>query len=600
MKINLINYIYKQILQAPSAVNTEGGWSFANAARALQPQKLLLAGTLAALLCGCHTARSDDALRADLLIRNGLIYDGSGGEPQRGDLAIRGDRVVARGALEAWQAARVVDAQGQAVAPGFINVLSWATESLLVDGRALSDIRQGVTTEIFGEGWSMGPLTPAMKKEQSEQQGDIKFEIDWTTLGEYLDGLVRRGVSVNVASFIGAATVRQHELGNADRAPNAEELQRMRALVAQAMQDGALGVGSSLIYAPGFYAKTDELTALVAEAAKYGGGYISHMRSEGENFLPALEELIGISRATGARAEVYHLKAAGKPNWPKMQQAITRIEQARAEGLPISANMYPYAAGATGLDASMPPWVQEGGLDAWVKRLKDPAIRKRVKAEMRKPGKTWENLLYGAGSPDRLLLLGFKTEKLKPLAGKTLGQVARERGRSPEDTAMDLVIEDHTRVFTAYFLMSEDNVKLGLGKPWVSIGSDAEAAAPEGDFLKSSTHPRAYGSFARFLGHYVRDEKVAGLSDAIRRITRLPAQNWKLKDRGCLDTGCYADVVIFDPARIQDLATFEKPHQLATGVRDVFVNGQQVLQDGAPTAARPGQVLRGPGYRAQP
>ena len=554
---------------------------------------------LLALAAGCYGVR-DGALRADLLIRNGIIYDGRGGAPYRGGVAVRADRIVAAGDLSAWSGARVVDAGGLAVAPGFINVLSWATESLLVDGRALSDIKQGVTLEIMGEGWSMGPLNAAMKQEQLQLQTDIKFDITWTTLGEYLDGLVARGISVNVASFVGATTVRQHELGNADRAPTPEELARMRALVATAMQEGALGVGSSLIYAPSFYAKTDELTALVAEAAKYGGGYISHMRSEGGTFLEALEELIGISRATGARAEVYHLKAAGKNNWPKMAQAIARIEAARKEGLPISANMYPYPAGATGLDASMPPWVQEGGLDAWVKRLQDPAIRKRVLREMRTPTKDWENLMLAAGSPERLLLLGFKSEKLKPLTGKTLGEVARMRGRSPEDTAIDLVIEDRSRVGTAYFLMSEENVTLGLSQPWVSLGSDAEAAAPEGVFLLSSTHPRAYGSFARFLGKYVRDEKVTTLPDAIRRLTRLPAENWKLRDRSCLDAGCYADLVIFDPATIADHATFAQPHQLSTGVRDVFVNGEQVLRDGEPTPARPGRVVRGPGWKNNP
>lgn len=553
---------------------------------------------IAALLCaGCTALRPGESTRADLIIRNGVIYDGRGGEPVRGDLALRGDRIVASGDLDQWTAARELDAQGLAVAPGFINMLSWANESLLVDGRALSDITQGVTLEIFGEGWSMGPLSPAMKADMVKQQGDLKFDITWTTLGEYLETLVERGVSVNVASFVGATTVRMHELGSADRAPNAVELARMRALVAEAMQQGALGVGSSLIYAPSFYAKTDELTALVAEAAKQGGGYISHMRSEGENFLPALEELIGISKATGARAEVYHLKAAGQHNWPKMAEAIARIEAARREGLPISVNMYPYEAGATGLVGSMPPWVQEDGLDALVKRLQDPVIRARVLKEMREPSKHWENLLQAAGTPERLLLLSFNSEKLKPLIGKTLGEVAKMRGKSAEETVLDLVIEDHSRVDTAYFLMSEDNVRLGLSQPWVSIGSDAEGAAPEGVFLKSATHPRAYGSFARFLGKYVREEKVATLADGIRRLTRLPAENWQLKNRGCLDTGCYADVVIFDPAKIQDHATFAKPHQLSTGVRDVFVNGEQVLKDGQPTAARPGRVVRGAGWR---
>ncbi len=567
--------------------------------RSWQKTAALFLSLFLALATGCYGLR-DSATRADLLIRNGVIYDGRGGAPYRGDVAVREDRIVASGDLGAWSAARVVDAGGLAVAPGFINVLSWATESLLHDGRALSDIKQGVTLEIMGEGWSMGPLNAEMKKEVVQLQTDIKFDITWTTLGEYLDTVVGRGISVNVASFVGAATVRQHELGNANRAPTVEELARMRALVATAMQEGALGVGSSLIYAPGFYAKTDELTALVGEAAKYGGGYISHMRSEGGTFLEALEELIGIARATGARAEVYHLKAAGKKNWPKMARAIARIKAARKEGLPISANMYPYPAGATGLDAAMPPWVQEGGLDAWVQRLQDPLIRKRVLREMRTETKDWENLMRAAGSPERMLLLGFKSEKLKPLTGKTLGEVARLRKRTPEDTAIDLVIEDHSRVGTAYFLMSEENVKLGLSQPWVSLGSDAEAAAPEGDFLKSSTHPRAYGTFARFLGKYVREEKVATLADAIRRLTRLPAENWKLTGRGCLDAGCYADIVIFDPATIADHATFAQPHQLSTGVRDVFVNGEQVLRDGEATSARPGRVVRGPGWKQQP
>lgn len=552
---------------------------------------------LAVVLAACGRTADQGPLHADLIVRNGSLYDGKGGEPVSASIAVRGDRVVASGALDGWSATQEVDAKGLAVAPGFINVLSWANESLLVDGRALSDLRQGVTLEIFGEGWSMGPLNPEMKAEMLALQGDIRYDVTWTSLSGYLDELVRRGVSVNVASFVGATTVRKHELGNADRAPDADELARMRALVATAMEEGALGVGSSLIYAPGFYAKTDELTGLVAEAARYGGGYISHIRSEGENFLPALDELIGIARATGAHAEVYHLKAAGERNWPKMAQAIARIEAARREGLRITADMYPYTAGATGLDASMPPWVQEGGLDAWIGRLKDPEIRKRVLREMRGPARDWENLLQAAGSPERVLLLSFKNEQLKPLTGRTLAEVARERGRSVEETAIELVIEDHSRVGTAYFLMSEDNVRLGLSQPWVSIGSDAEAPAPEGVFLKSSVHPRAYGAFARFLGHYVRDGKVAALPDAIRRLTRLPAENWKLKDRGCLDAGCYADLVIFDPAQIRDHATFGQPHQLAGGVRDVFVNGVQVLKDGEPTESRPGQVVRGPGWR---
>ena len=559
------------------------------AARVPALSLLLLFG----LLMSCRFER--DANVADTIIRNGVIYDGSGAAPTRGDLAIVGDRIVAVGELKAWRSEQDVDADGLAVAPGFINILSWANDSLLVDGRGLSDLMQGITLEVFGEGWSMGPLNPAMKQEMEAQGFANGTKISWTRLDEYLEGLVQRGVSVNVASFVGAATVRIHELGYEDRPPTEEELHRMRSLVAQAMQDGALGVGSSLIYAPGAYADTDEIKALVEEAARYGGGYISHLRSEADNFLQALDELIDIGEDTGARVEAYHLKAAGSPNWSKMRQAIERIQQARDAGLKVGANMYPYTAGATGLTAAMPPWVQEGGLDAWVTRLKDPAIRTRVAAEMRAPGEDWENLLLGA-SADGLLLLGFRNEALKPLIGKTLAEVATLRGTTPEETAMDLVIEDHSRVLTAYFLMSEDNVQLGLSQPWVGIGSDGGAMAPEGEVLESLTHPRAYGSFARFLGKYVRDEGVAPLADAIHRITGLQADNWGLRDRGCLKNGCFADVVVFDPETITDHATFANPHQLATGVRDVFVNGEWALKRGEVTAARAGQVVRGPGW----
>ncbi len=558
--------------------------------------RLALLALLTAMLAACAPS-NPDAQRADLIIRNGVIYDGSGGAAQRADLAVRGDRVAAVGDLKSWSATRLVDAAGLAVSPGFINMMCWSTESLIEDGRGLSDLVQGVTLGVMGEGFSMGPLTPAMKEDMVKKQTDIKYEINWTTLSEYLEFLQKRGVSMNVASYLGAATVRVHELGEANRAPTPEELARMKKLVAQAMEDGALGVASALIYAPGFYARTDELVALAQEAGKYGGGYASHLRSEGNQFLEALEEFISITQASGGHGEVYHLKAAGKKNWPKMKQAIARIQKARDQGLDISADMYTYPAGATGLDASMPPWVQEGGLDQWVERLKDPKIRKRVVKEMRMPTDKWENLMLGAGTPDGLLLLGFREEKLKPLTGKTLGEVARLRGTSPEDTAIDLVIEDHSRVTTAYFLMSEENVKLGLSQPWVSLNSDAESSAPEGVFLKSSTHPRAYGNFARFLAKYVREEKVTTLSDGIRRMTQLPAQNLRLKDRGCLKPGCYADIVIFDADKIQDHATFEKPLQLATGVRDVFVNGVQALENGKATDARPGRVVRGPGYK---
>ena len=550
-------------------------------------------------LCLGLAGAASAAEQVDLLIQNGVIYDGSGGDPVKGDVAVRDGRVVAVGKLADYQAKQKLDAKGLAVAPGFINTLSWATESLIQDGRAMSDIKQGVTLEIFGEGTSMGPVNATIREEMLKTQGDIRYDITWTTFGEYLDYLVKRGISPNIASFVGAATVRQHEIGFANRAPTPEELGRMQELVRQSMREGALGVGSSLIYAPGNYAKTDELVAITNAAGEFGGAYISHMRSEGDRFLEALDELLLIAREAKVPAQVYHLKAAGKKNWPKMQQAIDKIEAARKSGLKITADMYSYTAGATGLDASMPTWVQEGGIDDWVERLKKPEIRARVIKEMRDPNADFESLLQGAGSADRVLLIGFKTEKLKPLTGKTLAEVAKMRGVSPEDAAIDLVIEDHTRVGTAYFLMSEENVKLGLSQPWVNIDSDAEAPAPEGPFLLSNPHPRAYGTFARFLGHYVRDQKVTTLQDAIRRLTSLPADTFKLKNRGCLQQECYADIVVFDPATIKDHATFEKPHQYATGMQHVFVNGVHVLRDGEHTGAKPGQVVRGPGYKKQ-
>jgi N-acyl-D-amino-acid deacylase len=536
------------------------------------------------------------AERVDLIVRNGVIYDGSGGNPVRGDVAVKAGRVVATGKLQDYAADKEVNANGLAIAPGFINTLSWSVESLIYDGRGMSEIKQGVTLEIFGEGNSMGPVNERVREEMVKTQGDIRYDVTWKTLGEYLDFLVKKGVSPNVASFVGATTVRENVVGFDDVAPTPAQLEQMQELVRQAMREGALGVGSSLIYAPASYAKTDELIALCKAASEFGGGYISHMRSEGDRFLEALDELIRISREAKVHAQAYHLKAAGQKNWPKMAQAIAKIDAARKEGLPITADMYAYTAGATGLDAAMPTWVQQGGIDGWVAQLKKPGVRKKVIAEMRDPNADWESLLLAAGSPDRVLLIGFKTDKLKPLTGKTLAEVARMRGVSPEDAAIDLVIEDHTRVGTAYFLMSEENVKLGLSQPWVNIGSDAEASAPEGPFLLSNPHPRAYGTFARFLGRYVRDQKVTTLQDAIRRLTRQPAESFKLKDRGCLDKGCFADIVVFDPAKINDLATFDKPFQYAVGVKDVFVNGVQVLRDGEHTNAKPGQVVHGPGW----
>jgi N-acyl-D-amino-acid deacylase len=533
----------------------------------------------------------------DLLLRGGQIFDGSGRPPVIGNVAVRGDQIVAVGDTSGWQSTSEIDCQGLAVAPGFINMLSWATESLLEDGRSQSDIRQGVTLEVMGEGESMGPWNEQMKRDLRALQGDIKYPIRWTTLGEYLEHLVKRGVSCNVASFVGAATVRIHELGYANRPPTPDELKRMKQLVRQAMEEGAMGVASALIYAPGFYAGTDELTEMARVVAEYDGLYISHLRSEGNQFLEALEELLTIARNARVRAQVYHLKAAGTNNWPKMEAAIQRIEKARADGLDITADMYTYPAGATGLDAAMPPWVQEGGYTEWSRRLRDPAVRVRVLHEMVTPTDAWESLYLAAGSPKNVLLVAFKNPALKNLTGKSLAEVAALRGKSPEETAIDLVIEDGSRVGTVYFMMSEENIRRQLQLPWVSFDSDAGSMAPEGAFLKSNPHPRAYGNFARLLGKYVRDEKVISLEEAIRRLTSLPASVLKLKRRGALQAGYFADLVVFDPARIQDHATFEKPHQYATGVSHVLVNGVPVLHNGEHTGRTPGRVIYGPGKK---
>jgi N-acyl-D-amino-acid deacylase len=552
---------------------------------------------VATAACGRAGRQAADAESFDVIIRGGTVYNGSGSPGRIADVAIDGDRIVRVGNLGAARGESEIDARGLAVAPGFINMLSWATESLIEDGRGVADLLQGVTLEVFGEGSSMGPVNDAMKKEAVELMGDIKYDITWTTLGEYLDHLVKRGVSPNVASFIGATTVRVHELGYADRQATPAELERMQGLVRRAMEEGALGVGSSLIYAPAFYASTDELIALSKAAAPYGGSYISHMRSEGARLLESVDELMRIAKEGGVPAEIYHLKAAGNSNWGKLPAVIAKVDSARAAGLDIRANMYNYTAGATGLDAAMPPWVQEGGYAEWAKRLKDPAIRARVAAEMRTPTDKWENFFTAVGTPDKIILVGFRNDSLKPLTGKTLAEVARLRGKSPEETAMDLVIEDGSRVGTVYFLMSEDNVRRQVAIPWVSFGSDAEAPATEGVFLKSNPHPRAYGNFARLLGKYVRDEKIIPLEEAIRRLTWLPARNLKIASRGALTPGYFADVAIFDPAKISDHATFERPHQYATGMVHVFVNGVQVVKDGRHTGAKPGRVVRGPGWK---
>jgi len=535
----------------------------------------------------------------DIILRGGTVCDGSGQPPVAADVAIQDDRIAAVGDLSQKTARQEFDVRGKAVAPGFINMLSWAVSSLIEDGKSQSDIRQGVTLEVFGEGESWGPWNASLKKAAREQQGDIRYPIQWTTLREYLDFLAKKGVSTNVASLVGATTVRIHEIGFEDRAPTPAELERMKQLVRQSMEEGALGLGSALIYAPAFYAKTDELTELCKVVAEYDGLFTSHMRSEGNRLLESVDEILQIMRDSGVRAEIYHLKAAGEKNWPKMDLLIERVNKARGEGLPITADMYTYTAGATGLDAAMPPWVQEGGYRKWADRLRDPTTRAKVLKEMRTPADDWENLMLLAGSPEKVLLIEFKNEKLKPLTGKSLAEVARLRGKSPEETAMDLVIEDGSRVGTVYFLMSEDNVRKQIKLPWVSFCSDAESAAPEGVFLKSSAHPRAYGNFAKLLGHYAREEKLIPLEEAVRKLTTLPAENLRIKQRGALKPEYFADVVVFDPATVQDHATYEKPLQYSTGVIHVFVNGKQVLKDGEHTGAKPGRAVYGAGRKVR-
>jgi N-acyl-D-amino-acid deacylase len=547
---------------------------------------------IAANLAAAHAATTAAADVHDVVLHGGLIYDGSGGKPYPGDVAIDSDRIVYAGPKRDSVGRIDIDVHGQAIAPGFINMLAHPEESLLADGRALSDLTQGVTLEVMGE-FSMGPLNQKMKALMVARQDDIKFPVTWTTLGEYLEGLERKGIAPNVASFVGAPTVRTYVLGEADVQPTPQQLEQMRELVHQAMEEGAMGLTTMLIYAPATYAKTPELIALAQESARCGGIYTAHMRSEGDRIESALQETIEIAKASGAPAEIYHLKISGKDNWGKIDKVIATIEQARASGVRITANMYTYTAGATGLDAAMPPWVQDGGLEAWIKRLQDPAVRAKVIAEMRNPHpRTWENL-YGAAGPDGILFLSFKNPKLKPLTGKTLAEVAKSRGVSPEDAAIDLVIEDGTRVGVAYFLISEANVRRQVSLPWVSFGSDEQGDAPEGVFLLSAAHPRAYGNFSRVFAKYVREDHALSTEEAVRRMTSLPADNLSLKERGRLRPGAFADIVVFDPNTIQDHATFEKSHQLSSGVSYVFVNGKLALRDGKATGAATGKVVRG-------
>ena len=546
---------------------------------------------LVVLLVSCSSQK-----QFDKIIRNGLIYDGKGGEPFKADIAINADTIAEIGDLSSATAKEETNAKGMAVAPGFINMLSQAQESLIQDGRSQSDIRQGVTLEVMGEGSSMGPVTPKMKKEMEDGEGDIRYKVTWNTLGRYLSFLEKKGVSCNVASFIGAGTVRTNVIGEDNRSPTPAELLKMQQLVKQAMQEGAMGVGSSLIYPPDFFAKTDELVALCKVASAYGGSYISHMRSEGNRINEAVNELITIAKEAHIHAEIYHLKIAGKANWYKLDSVIREVECARKRGINVTANMYTYLAGATGLTAAFPPSLQDGGFDKLWQRLHDPAIRAQMARAMDSNATDWENLYYGTGSPDKVLLLSFKQDSLKKFTGKTLAEVARIRRKSPEETAMDLIVQDSTRIGVAYFLMNEENVKKQMALPWVSFGSDEGSYANEGVFLKSNAHPRAYGNFVRVLGKYTREDKILTLQDAIRKLAYLPATNLKLKKRGALLKGYYADVVIFDPGRVQDHATYTNPHQYATGVSDVFVNGVAVLKNGVHTGAKPGRFVKGPGF----
>src|SRR5437868_2901902 len=531
----------------------------------------------------------------DLLIKGGTVYDGGGGEGRAVDVTVRGDRITGVGDFHNASAKNVIDARGLAVAPGFINTLSWSNESLIQDGRSQSEIRQGVTTEIMGEGESMGPVNDRVRQYMLKQQSDIKYDIKWNTLAEYLQYLERRGVSCNVASFIGATTIRENVIGFEDKQPTAQQLDEMRELVRKEMEAGALGIGTSLMYPPAFYAKTEELIELCKVAAKYRGKYISHMRSEGNQLLPALEELIRISREAGLPAEVYHIKAAGQKNWPKEDELLGRIEATQKEGLKITADMYTYPASGTGLDACLPPWSEDGGFPALLQRLRDPATRKKIAAQVPVDSDDWENSYVSAGSPENILLVGFKSEKLKPLTGKTLAEVAKMRGRDSVETIMDLISEDESRIDTIYFEMSEENLRKEIAKPWISFGSDEASQAPEGVLLKCNPHPRAYGRFARVLGKYVRDEKLISLGEAVRRLSGLPATNLGLDHRGFIKEGMFADIVVFDPSKIADRATFAQPHQYAIGVKDVFVNGVQVLKNGEHTGAKPGRALSGPG-----
>jgi N-acyl-D-amino-acid deacylase len=547
---------------------------------------------MAAAILGSASAWAAGPEVHDVVIHNAVIYDGSGEKPYPGEVAIDGDRIAYVGPPRALKGRSEIDAHGQAVAPGFIDMMGHSEESLLIDGRAVSGLKQGVTLDIFDES-TKGPLSPEMARQMVEREGDLKYPVTWRTLGQYLEHLQQHGIAPNVASFVGEGEVRVNVLGEADVSPTPEQLGTMRTLVHEAMEEGALGVTTALIYAPNNYAKTAELIAMAKESARCGGIYTAHMRSEGDHIQEAVQETIEIAKASGAPAEIHHLKLMGRENWGKLDKVVGMVNAARASGLRITADMYTYTAGGTSLDASMPPWVHDGGQEAMVERLKNHETRAKVIAAMREHHpKDWENLFHQAGA-DGMLILGVKHTALKPLIGKTIAQVARSRGVSPEDAIVDLVIEDDAGVSTAYTFISEANIRREIVLPWVSFASDAESSAPEGVFLLSSTHPRAYGNFARIFAKYVRDEHLMPVEEAVRKLTSLPADNLSLKDRGRLRSGAFADLVIFDPKTFQDHSTYEKPMQYATGVTDVLINGALALKDGKPTGTSTGRVLRG-------
>lgn len=546
----------------------------------------------------CFAMISCKSKKYDTIIRNGMIYDGNGAAPFKGDIAIKNDTIAFIGDLTHESAKNEVDAKGMAVSPGFINMLSWSPVSLIADGKSQGEIREGVTLEVFGEGESMGPLNAKMKKEMQDDQPLFQYKVDWNTLGEYMQSMEKRGISCNIASYVGATTIRTNVIGEDNRDPTPAELNRMKDLVKQAMEEGALGVGTSLIYPPAFFAKTNELIELCKAAAPYGGGYISHMRSEGNKLNEAVEELITIAKEAQVHGEIYHLKAAGIDNWSKMDSVIKRVERAKKEGIDIAANMYTYTAGATGMTASLPPSLQDGGFGKLWQRLHDPAIRAEMKKAMKTNATDWENLYYGAGSADKVLLLGFRRDSLFKYTGKSLGEVAKIRNTTPEDAAIDLIIQDSSRVEVAYFLMSEENVKKQLVLPWVSFGSDAASMATEGNFLKQSSHPRAYGNFTRVIGHYSRDKKLISLEKAIQKLAKVAATSLHIRKRGELKTGNYADILVFNPNTVNDKATYEKPHQYSTGMLHVWVNGIQVLKEGEHTNAKPGRFVKGAGAKS--